>query len=400
MENLNLGDLKLSQEDSRDTIELLARKRNIKNYKRKSNDKLLQAIKENKSNKHQTKNKKRIDSIREDLKDLSYKHSKSKLQKIRKNPYNIEKTKQFNSKKTNKYLDELNKKILKLEKYHDHDDYEYRGIKNIKDLFKLSIDKNYSKRTLVKTDYNGNCIQYESKGDKILTLKEYLALIEKYIRKLINYYKNKGEWKLQLIMEISFIYLKPGSNETRIMYTRSDNEEFMNGSDTDEIIEGLFESFLQKYEENLQEKMKGSDFEFDGVVFLYYDFNKISINRGGSYIDSPQWLKNKKSTINPINNDYKYFQYAVTLALNLDKIRKNSQRIFKIKPFIDQYNWKDVDFPAMSKDWKKFELNNEIALNILYVPHNTRKIHVAYKSKHNLTRENPIILLMITGKKR
>ena len=400
MENLNLGDLKLSQEDSRDTIELLARKRNIKNYKRKSNDKLLQAIKENKSNKHQTKNKKRIDSIREDLKDLSYKHSKSKLQKIRKNPYNIEKTKQFNSKKTNKYLDELNKKILKLEKYHDHNDYEYRGIKNIKDLFKLSIDKNYYKRTLVKSDYNGNCIQYESKGDKILTLKEYLALIEKYIRKLINYYKNKGEWKLQLIMEISFISLKPGSNETRIMYTRSDNEEFMNGSDTDEIIEGLFESFLQKYEENLQEKMKGSDFEFDGVDFLYYDFNKISINRGGSYIDSPQWLKNKKSTINPINNDYKYFQYAVTLALNLDKIRKNSQRIFKIKPFIDQYNWKDIDFPAMSQDWKKFELNNEIALNILYVPHNTRKIHVAYKSKHNLTRENPIILLMITGKKR
>ena len=53
--------------------------------------------------------------------------------------------------------------------------------------------------------------------------------------------------------------------------------------------------------------MKGSDFEFIGVNFLYYDFNKISINRGGSYIDSPQWLKNKESTINPINNDYKYF---------------------------------------------------------------------------------------------
>ena len=78
-------------------------------------------------------------------------------------------------------------------------------------------------------------------------------------------------------MEISSISLKPGSDETRIMHTRSDNEEFMNGSDTDEIIEGLFESFLQKYEENLQEKMKGLDFEFDGVIFLYYDFNKVSI---------------------------------------------------------------------------------------------------------------------------
>ena len=232
-------------------------------------------------------------------------------------------------------------------------------------------------------------IIFNAKAKEILTLD----LIEKYLRKLINYYKNKGEWKVQLIAEISFSSLKPGSDETRIMHTRSNNEKFMNGSDTDEIIKGLFESFLQKYEENLQEKMKGSEFEFDGVNFLYYDFNKISINRGGSYIDSPKWLKDKKSTINPINKD---FQYAVTLALNLDKIRKNPQRISKVKPLIGQYNWKDIDFPATSKDWKKIELNNEIALSILYVPHNTRKIHAAYKSKHNLTRENQITLLMIT----
>ena len=51
------------------------------------------------------------------------------------------------------------------------------------------------------------------------------------------------------------------------MHTKGDNGEIMNGSDTDEIIEELFKSFLQKYEENLQEKMKGSEFEFDGVNF-------------------------------------------------------------------------------------------------------------------------------------
>ena len=253
-------------------------------------------------------------------------------------------------------------------------------------MFKLSIDKDYYKPILVKRDYNNNYIQYESKGDKILTLREYLSLIEPYLRKLINYYKNKWnecEWKLQLIAEISFISLKPGSDETRIMHTRSDNEEFVNGSNTDEIIKGLFESFLQKYEQNLQEKMKGSDFEFDGVNFVYYDFNKISISRGVSYIDSPKWLKNKKSTINLKNNDYKCFQHAVTLVLNLDRINNHLQIISKIKPFIEQYNWKEIDFPSNSKDWKKFELNNEIALNILYVPHNTKKIHIAYKSKHN-----------------
>ena len=180
------------------------------------------------------------------------------------------------------------------------------------------------------------------------------------------------------------------------MHTRSDNIEIMIGDDNDDIIEELFKSFLQKYEENLQNKMKGSDFEFDGVNFLYYDFNKISLNRGGSYKDSPNWLKDKRSTINPKNNDDKCFRYSVTLALNFDKIKKDPQRISKTKPFIDQYNWKYIDFPSTSEDWKKFELHNRIALNILNVPHNTRKINVAYKSKNNLTCDKQVALLMIT----
>ena len=75
-------------------------------------------------------------------------------------------------------------------------------------MFKLSIDKDCYKPILVKSGHNNNYVQYESRGDKILTLKEYLDLIEKYLRKLINYYKNKGEWKVQLIAEISFYFFK------------------------------------------------------------------------------------------------------------------------------------------------------------------------------------------------
>ena len=171
---------------------------------------------------------------------------------------------------------------------------------------------------------------------------------------------------MQLTIEVNFISLKPGSDETRIMYTRSDNIEIMFGDDNDDIIEQLFESLLKRYEENLQNKMRGSEFEFDGVNFLYYDFNKTSINRGGSYIDSPKWLK--WSTINPKNNDDKCFQYAVTLALNLDKIKKDPQRVSKIKPFIEKYNWEDINFPSTSKYWKKFECNNEIALKFYTYP--------------------------------
>ena len=77
------------------------------------------------------------------------------------------------------------------------------------------------------------------------------------------------------------------------------------------------------------------------------------------------------------------------------------QKISKIKLFLDQYNWKEIDFPSRSKDWKKFEQNNKsIALNILFVPYNTEKIRLTYKSKHNFKHENQVILLMITDGKK
>ena len=163
------------------------------------------------------------------------------------------------------------------------------------------------------------------------------------------------------------------------------------------LSKNFLNPFCKDTKKIYKKKMKGSDFAFDGVNYLYYNFNKISISRGESYIDSPKWLKDKKSTLNQKNNDNKCFQYAVTLALNIDQINDHPERISKIKHFIEKYNWKDINFPSTSKDWKKFELNNEVALNILYVPHGTKKIEIAYKSKHNLTREKQVILLMISN---
>ena len=79
------------------------------------------------------------------------------------------------------------KKILELDRYpQDYDDYEYKGLKNVRDLFKLSVNEDYYKPKLNESGYDNNYIQYESKGDRILSVQEYLALIEKYIRELIN----------------------------------------------------------------------------------------------------------------------------------------------------------------------------------------------------------------------
>ena len=126
-------------------------------------------------------------------------------------------------------------------------------------------------------------------------------------------------------MAIDFISSKD-SDETRTMHTKSNNAEIMMGSERDEIIEDLFESFLQKYEEGLEESIRGSEFAYDSVDALYYNLNKVSLSRGGSYIDSHKWLK-KKSAISPKNNADKCFQYALTVALNYGKILKEYRKL-------------------------------------------------------------------------
>ena len=93
-------------------------------------------------------------------------------------------------------------------------------------------------------------------------------------------------------MAINFISSKD-SDETRTMHTKSNNVEIMMGSETDEIIIELFKSFLQRYQEEVDLlKRRGSEFIFDSVGAFYYDLNKITLSRGGSYINSPKWLKN------------------------------------------------------------------------------------------------------------
>ena len=77
--------------------------------------------------------------------------------------------------------------------------------------------------------------------------------------------------------------------------------------------------------------MRGSEFVFDNVDSLSCKLHKISLNRGGSYIDSPKWLKNKKTAINPKNNDDKCFQYAITVSLNHEQTKSHPERISNIK---------------------------------------------------------------------
>ena len=102
----------------------------------------------------------------------------------------------------------------------------------------------------------------------MLKIREYINTIRPYLSDIINNHKTQGEWKIHLTMAINFISSKD-SDETRHMHTKNGNIEIMMSSETDEIIEGLFESLFQRYWEWLEESMKGSEFIFDSIDTLY-----------------------------------------------------------------------------------------------------------------------------------
>ena len=226
-------------------------------------------------------------------------------------------------------------------------------------------------------------------------------MIRKYLSDIIN--DHKDEWKIQLSMRINFVSSvdSEDSNKTHVMYTNSDNIVIIIGYETDEIIEKFFKSHLERCQQGLEEIMsERSDYVFDSFELLHYRLHKISLNRGGSYIDSPKWLKNKRATINPKNKDDKCVQYAITVALNYQKINNHLEKICNITPFINKYDCNEIEFPSQKKAWNKFEKNSKtIALNVLFVPYNNKQIRTAYLSKHNSDREKQVIVLMITGVK-
>ena len=114
--------------------------------------------------------------------------------------------------------------------------------------------------------------------------------------------------------------------------------------------------------------MRGSDIIFDRVNLLHYKCRNINLKQDGSYIDSPDWIKNKKVRKNPINDDDKCFQFTATVTLNLEEIGKKLQIISKCKLFVSKCNWIGINYPLRKDDRKKFrKINPKIAVNVLYV---------------------------------
>ena len=211
-------------------------------------------------------NNARIKKIRKNFSKLRYTFLRSKIKEIRKNLYEIENNVNLSEskmKEIDQNLIELEKSLHNLKKYHNYHDPDYREIRDIGNLFG-EVDEGYYKPIKTMSAFNGNYVEYESNGgkDRNLSLKQYIYMINPYLRDIMNDHKTPlklkdhrsnevidyetqfGEWKIQLIMSINFISSKD-SNETRNTHKKSDNIESMMGSETDDILINFLNLFCK-----------------------------------------------------------------------------------------------------------------------------------------------------------
>ena len=210
--------------------------------------------------------------IDEILKELEQKDSLTNQEKQEKKSH----TKKL--KKVEEDFKKLEEDLNRLERYqyNDNEDLEHKGIRRIENLFDKINDKDYYKPIKTNGAFNNNYTEYKSRGDKDknLSLEAYLNIIKPFLNDMINNHKTYGEWKIQLVMKVNFIS-SLDTDETREMYTKSNNVEIIMGTETDDIFNELFKSFLKRYQEGLETKMKGSNFVFESdLIYCITNFIK------------------------------------------------------------------------------------------------------------------------------
>ena len=273
MINLLLNDLKA-----------IAKSRNIKVYENKSEKDLLNLL--NDKNIKISIPKKKLKEIEKDFKELRHNFSKKEIDKFRKSFYNTKNHGNIYTskiKEAEKNLSELEKSIQSIKSSNNNNE----SIDDIRIFFDYFKPKKTDERF---ADRRNNYIEYMSEGDnnKNLSPEEYLEIIRPYLNDLINHHKASGEWKIQLVILNRCISSK-NYGETRDMYSDSNIIEIFRGSNTNEIIDRLFNTMLQRFQEAKETSFeRGSKFIFENVDSLYYYFQKIDITRSGSYKETPK----------------------------------------------------------------------------------------------------------------
>ena len=333
----------------------------------------------------------KINDIRLQLLQVSPYMDKKEHSKMRKRLHEIKKITKISRSLKNKLLKELNSISIDLKFIYKNmkSDYRHDNYANINDIEYIFGDiDDYYRPVLTSSLFDGDYQRYHFRGDKLhnMSVKSYLDKIIPYLKMLID--ENKVyEQNIQLDLRFNMVHISDSRTITH--FSRSDNIIFMPSSNTNEMIGQLLTSLHEKFDDDLVLSREGSSFVYESVEECNMHFHKIDLCRGASFIDTPEWLKNKKATINPQNANNAYcFMYAIAIALFHEALGNNPDRISKkLIEYVNAFNRHEIDFPASYDDYVLFEkLHDVVALNILYVPFNEVNICPEYISKRNFDK--------------
>ncbi|XP_057301757.1 uncharacterized protein LOC130636145 [Hydractinia symbiolongicarpus] len=231
----------------------------------------------------------------------------------------------------------------------------------------------------------------------------YLGMVRSHVKTLIEkQVKDMGSAKVQCSLWI--LWKKPveGTSEDDTSKFIEINKVFhsnmapvFQGSVVEEVLDTMLAQ-VKTYVEN--PALPNSGFTINRIMHLDVDFHKLKLSRGSSYIEAPKWIATKKAIINPQNKDEECFKWSIIAALHHEDITSDPERISKLRPFADEYNWHGIEFPMSIKEISKFEKNNpDIAVNVLYVTGKT--FNILCRSTHN-EREKQVNLLLLTDIKK
>ena len=266
---------------------------------------------------------------------------------------------------------------------------------------------------------NGAYKSFKIDGQKKADVDSYIALVKSQVHKLVEEQLKALDaakvqmhlwvmWKKRegVTIQLDDDDMEGWSEEEKQDYRESDDDHFIfvdkvfnsrmteifQGNDIENLSSAMFAHIKTQVEHPALPK---SGFTLDHIMHLDIDFHKLELTRGSSHIELPGWIAKKKAVINPKNEDAECFKWAVIAALYHEEINKNPERVSKLRPFAEQYDWEGLEFPMALNKIAKFEKRNyEIAVNVLFV--SKKSIFIARRSEFNSKRSKPVNLLMIT----
>ena len=149
------------------------------------------------------------------------------------------------------------------------------------------------------------------------------------MRDIINGLQESDTWKIQLTMAVN-LFSSKNFHEEHVMYTKSDNKEFMTDDNVNDIVEYLFSS---RYQDHLKTTMEGIQFIFDSVQLIDWKDHKVNFRCGSSYIDSPDWIKNKKKNNKSKKHRWNMFSIWDNCCIKLWRNWIASRKSFKYEIF-------------------------------------------------------------------